>query len=316
MFDAVGAHGVAEAAALAAAGPEATLVVPKTKSDRATCAIARASAPIDTAAAGRPRGRLVVLGTGPGAAGWRTAEVGAALDAVTDVVGYRLYLDILGPAIADKRRHDFDLGQEELRVRHALDLAAEGRAVALVSSGDPGIYAMAAVVFELLDRDAHPAWQRIAVEVLPGVSAMQAAAARIGAPLGHDFCAISLSDLLTPWLLIEQRLRAAADGDFVVALFNPVSQRRRQQLAAAKDILLARRPGDTPVVLARALGRDGETVRVIDLADLDPEIVDMMTLVIVGSGATRRVERSGGGHWVYTPRGYPIRAQAQHRAPL
>ena len=201
-------------------------------------------------------------------------------------------------------------------MRHALGLAAEGRAVALVSSGDPGIYAMAAVVFELLDRDAHPDWQKIAVEVLPGVSALQAAAARIGAPLGHDFCAISLSDLLTPWLLIEQRLRAAAEGDFVVALFNPVSQRRRRQLAVAKDILLARRPGDTPVVLARSLGRDGETVKVVNLADLDPETVDMMTLVIVGSGATRRVERSDGGYWVYTPRGYPIRARAQHRAPL
>jgi cobalt-precorrin 5A hydrolase/precorrin-3B C17-methyltransferase len=137
---------------------------------------------------------------------------------------------------------------------------------------------------------------------------LQAAAARIGAPLGHDFCAISLSDLLTPWPVIEGRLRAAAAGDFVVALYNPVSKRRRHQLAAAAEILCADRPGDTPVVLARNLGRDGETVTVIDLAELNPERVDMLTVVLVGSSTTRRVARGAGGCWVYTPRGYAAKA--------
>jgi cobalt-precorrin 5A hydrolase/precorrin-3B C17-methyltransferase len=133
---------------------------------------------------------------------------------------------------------------------------------------------------------------------------MQAAAARIGAPLGHDFCAISLSDLLTPWSAIEQRLKAAAEGDFVIAFYNPVSQRRRSQLAAAKEILLQKRPAETPVVLARNLGREGERVTVVNLADLDIDAVDMLTLVIVGSSETRSVARPDGGVWVYTPRGY------------
>ncbi len=224
------------------------------------------------------------------------------------LVGYRLYLDLLGPPLAGQVYHAYELGEEEARVRTALDLAAEGRSVALVCSGDPGIYAMAALVFELLDRDERVDWRRVAITVVPGISALQAAAARIGAPLGHDFCAVSLSDLLTPWPVIEQRLKAAAEGDFVVALYNPVSKRRSRQLAAAAGILRARRPGDTPVVLARNLGRPGEEVAVIALDDLTPEKADMLTVVLVGSTATRRVARGGGGDWVYTPRGYAAKA--------
>ena len=157
-------------------------------------------------------------------------------------------------------RHAFALGEEEARVRRALDLAAGGRSVALISSGDPGIYAMAALAFELLERGDEPAWQRVAVVVSPGVSALQAAAARAGAPLGHDFCAISLSDLLTPWAEIERRLHAAAAGDFVTVLYNPASARRRQGLARALEILRPARPPETPLVHARNLGRPGETL--------------------------------------------------------
>jgi cobalt-precorrin 5A hydrolase/precorrin-3B C17-methyltransferase len=163
---------------------------------------------------------------------------------------------------------------------------------------------MATLVYELIGRGANSDWARVEIRGLPGVSAMQAAAARIGAPLGHDFCAISLSDLLTPWAAIEQRLKAAAEGDFVVAFYNPVSLRRRSQLVAAKEILLKKRPSDTPVILARNLGREGECVSVVDLAALDIDSVDMLTLVIVGSSETRRVARPDGGFWVYTPRGY------------
>ena len=302
VYREVGCHGVAEGAALAAAGPEGELIVAKSKSARATCAVARAPQVIGEA--GRPRGSLAVVGIGPGDPLWRTPEAAAAVREASDLVGYGLYLDLLGPLAEGKARHDYQLGEEEARVRAALDLAAAGRSVALVSSGDPGIYAMAALVFELLEREDRSDWRRAAVTVVPGISALQAAAARIGAPLGHDFCAISLSDLLTPWRVIEQRLRAAAEGDFVVALYNPVSKRRRHQLTAAVEILRRHRAGDTPVVLARNLGRAGETVAVIALDELTTERVDMLTLVLIGSSETRRVARSDGGAWVYTPRGY------------
>lgn len=304
VFAAVGCHGVAEAAALAAAGPEARLVVTKTRSARATCAVAQSPAIIDPGSVGRARGHLAVVGIGPGSDGWRSPEASRLISEASDLVGYGLYLDLLGPLTGGKTRHDFPLGDEEVRVRAALDLAAEGRNVALVSSGDAGIYAMATLVFELLDRVDNDGWQRIAIAVTPGISALQAAAARAGAPLGHDFCAISLSDLLTPWAAIENRLEAAARGDFVVALYNPVSKRRREALPKARDILLGHRPADTPVVLARNLGRDGETVRNVDLAALQVDDVDMLTVVIVGSSQTRRF-----GDWVYTPRGYESKGQ-------
>lgn len=308
VFAEVGCHGVAEAAALAAAGRDGALIVPKVKTAIATCAIARAPAPVDPSAIGQGRGSLAVVGLGPGDAAWRTGEAEAALARATDLVGYRLYLDLVGPAGAAKRRHDYALGEEEARVRAALDLAAAGRDVALVCSGDPGIYAMAALVFELIDRGDDPAWRRPEIAVLPGISALQAAAARAGAPLGHDFCAISLSNLLTPWPVIERRLHAAAEGDFVVALYNPVSQRRTRQLARAKEILRPHRRRDTPVVLARNLGREGETVTVIDLDTLSPDDVDMLTVVLIGSNETRRIDRGAAQAWVYTPRGYAAKA--------
>jgi cobalt-precorrin 5A hydrolase/precorrin-3B C17-methyltransferase len=178
--------------------------------------------------------------------------------------------------------------------------------VALVSSGDAGIYGLATLVFELIDREDRPDWNRLAIDVAPGVSAAQAAAARIGAPLGHDFCVISLSDLLTPWQEIEGKLEAAAAGDFVAALYNPVSVRRQHQLALARDIFLAHRLPETPVVLARNLGRDGECVEVIPLEELSPQKADMLTLVLIGNSRTRAVAR-GRRRWVYTPRGYALR---------
>lgn len=310
VFRETGCHGVAEGAALASVGADGELILAKRRSQRATCALAQAKAPIDATAIGRARGSLAIIGIGPGAAAARTHEVDAVVRAATDLVGYKLYLDLLGPLAANKARHGYELGEEEMRVRIALDLAAQGRDVALICSGDAGIYAMATLVFELIDREANTDWARVEITGFPGVSAMQTAAARIGAPLGHDFCAISLSDLLTPWEAIEQRLRAAAEGDFVVAFYNPVSQRRRTQLAAAKEILLRHRPGDTPVILGRNLGRDGENVTVVALRDLRIEDVDMLTLVIVGASQTRAVARPDGGTWVYTPRGYAKKMDA------
>ena len=301
VFRAVGCYGVAEGAALAAAGKAAALVVAKQIRGKATCAIARATQPLEAAAIGKARGSLAIVGIGPGDAASRTTAANAALAAATDIVGYGLYLDLLGDALTGKTRHDGTLGEEETRALYALDLAAAGKSVALVSSGDAGIYGLATLVFELLDRENRADWRRIALSVVPGVSAMQAAAAKLGAPLGHDFCAISLSDLLTPWDAIERRLKAAAEGDFVVALYNPRSARRSDQLVRARAILLEARVADTPVALARNLDRADETIALTTLGALDPAAVDMLTLVLVGSSTTRRVgERS----LLYTPRGY------------
>lgn len=313
VFREVGCHGVAEGAALAAVGPQGRLIVPKKISRRATCAIAASPSPIDAGSIGRARGRLCVVGTGPGAAEWLSPEAATLIAEASDLVGYGLYLDLLGPLGAGKTRHEFALGAEVARVERAFELAAEGCNVALVSSGDPGIYAMASLAFECLEHGPS-AWRRIELRVAPGISAMQAAAARIGAPLGHDFCAISLSDLLTPWPAIERRLEAAAAGDFVVALYNPVSARRPHQLGRARDILLKQRGPDTPVVLARNLGRPGESVRAVRLAELEAREVDMLTLVLIGSSATRLVPRGDGGVWVYTPRGYQSGRDAKKEA--
>ena len=275
------------------------------KSKRATMAVGSSENPILADQLGRPRGHLSVVGIGPGSEGWRSPEVTQLVWQATDLVGYSLYLDLLGDLVGDRQRHDFDLGKEEDRVRHAMELAGEGKNVALVCSGDAGIYAMATLVYELLDTGGlSDAAQRIAIQVSPGISALQAAAARAGAPLGHDFCTISLSDLLTPWESIQMRVNAAAQGDFVIAFYNPVSKRRRTQLAYAKDVLLEHRPADTPVILATNLGRDGELIRVVPLAQLNIDDVDMLTVVIVGSSQSQTVATGDGKTWVYTPRGY------------
>ena len=305
VYREVGCHGVSEAAALAAAGEEATLIVEKTKSPRATFACALAPSPISVPPESVLQGQLIVIGTGPGGNNWLTAQTEIAIEKVTDLVGYSLYLDLLGGRTIGKTRHDFPLGKEVERVRTALELASMGKTVGLVSSGDPGVYAMATLAFELLDKSGREDWGRVFIEVCPGISALQAAAARSGAPLGHDFCTISLSNLLTSWTVIERRLKAAANGDFVIALYNPVSLRRHWQLAEAKEILLGARPKTTPVVIARNLGREDENVRFVTLNALDPKEIDMLTVVLVGSSETKMFSRGDGRRWVYTPRGYP-----------
>lgn len=299
---AVGVAGVAEGAALAAAGSKARLIVPKVKSARATCAIARAATGIDADKVGRARGCLSIVGIGPGDPSLRTPQAEAAIRGADDVVGYGLYLGLVRDLTSGKSLHESRLGEEADRVRTALDLAASGRAVALISSGDAGVYGLAALVFELID-GGEPAWRRLDLRVYPGVSALLAAAARAGAPLGHDFCAISLSDLLTARADIERRLHAAAQGDFVIALYNPASMQRRDPLARARDILLAHRTPDTPVVLARNLAREGEAIDIETLGGEWLDRVDMLTLVLIGSTETRLVEL-GEEIRVYTPRGY------------
>ncbi len=301
----VGTPSVAEAAALALAGPDGALVVAKRKSAHGTVALARAPAPV-TEFAGRPRGQVALVGIGPGQAAWRTPEASRLIVQADLLVGYGLYIDLLGPLARGKARADFPLGGEEARCRHALEAAGEGASVALVCSGDAGIYAMGALVYELLDRaDSRlsDAARRVGVISAPGISALQAAAARVGAPLGHDFCAISLSDLLTPRVEILRRLRAAAEGDFVIALYNPVSRTRRTLLEEARAILAAHRPPDTPVILAASLGRAEERILHRTLATLRVDEVDMLTLVLIGSSQTRAIAR-GDGTVVYTPRGY------------
>ena len=243
-----------------------------------------------------------------GKSDWRTPEAAKWVQSADELVGYGLYIDLLGATAAHLPRKDFALGEEEARCRYALETAATGRNVAIICSGDAGIYAMGALVFELLDRSADDggvsaAAHRVEVISAPGVSALQAAAAQSGAILGHDFCTISLSDLLTPWASIEARIHAAGAGDFVIAFYNPVSQRRRTQLAAARDILISYRGGDVPVLLASNLGRPEEQIKFRTLGSLVVDEVDMLTVVMVGSSASKMLNL-GRGKAVYTPRGY------------
>ncbi len=304
VFREVGCHGVAEGAALAAVGKDGTLLVEKQIGPRCTCAVALAPAAINAEQIGRARGQLSIVGLGPGKSDWRTKEATTAIDEADDWVGYSLYLDLIEERRSDQIRHDFDLGEETDRCRHAIALAAEGRRVVLVSSGDPGIYAMATLALELIAKSDDPAHQRIDVRVYPGITAMQAAAAHIGAPLGHDFCAISLSDLLTPWSVIEVRLRAALSADFVIALYNPVSTKRRATFEKALSLIREYRRAEAPVVVARNLGREGESVHVTKITELDTASVDMLTTIIIGSRQTRTLPRLHGQDWVFTPRGY------------
>src|SRR5436190_4003280 len=302
----VGTPGVAEGAALAAVGQDGALIVAKTKQRRTTCAIARAIAPIFPEHAGSARGTLSIVGIGPGGREWCSFRARQALQEASDWVGYTLYLDLIADLKTSQTEHRFSLGAEEERVRHAIALASQGRRVGLVSSGDPGIYAMAALVFEILDHQP----ERIAVEVIPGISAIQAAAAKAGGFIGNDFCCISLSDLLTPWETIERRVRAAAEADFVVAFYNPRSEKRRDQLDRAMAILRQHRPNATPVVIASRIARSEETVQIVPLAAFDSTSVDMMTIVMVGSSQSRSFTRGDGRIYAYVPRGYPAKRKA------
>ena len=247
-------------------------------------------------------GRVSVVGLGPAGPEWLTPEAQAELREADVLIGYTTYLDRV-PARSGQQRHSSDNRVELDRARHALELASAGSNVAVVSSGDPGIFAMASAVLEALEEDSNG--REIEVRVVPGLSAMQAAAARVGAPLGHDFCVISLSDQLKPWAVVEQRLDAAAGADLALALYNPASRTRRDQLARAVAVVGRHRDGRTPVVVARAVGSAEELVRVTTLDAVDLAEVDMRTVLLVGSSTTRTVTTGSGASRVYTPRRYP-----------
>ncbi|WP_443693551.1 precorrin-3B C(17)-methyltransferase [Pseudomonas sp.] len=263
-----------------------------------------AEQPLNVSQVGRPRGRLAVIGLGPGAADLMVPAVKAELARCTDVLGYETYVRMAGPFRDDQVQHCTDNREEMQRARHAFELAAQGRSVVVVSSGDPGVFAMAAAVIEALHESSDPAWHQVDLQILPGVSASLATAAQAGAPLGHDFCVMSLSDNLKPWSIIEQRLDLASQADLALAFYNPISRARPWQLGRALEIVAQHRSAETPVVLGRDIGRPGQTLRVTTLAQLTPEQVDMRTMVLIGSSTTCVFPRAGGGEWVYTPRWY------------
>ena len=297
----MGTASVAEAAALLAAGDKGHLIQPKRISRPApgekgavTVAIAEAAIPYAP-----ERGELHLVGSGPGDLSLLSGDAKAALSRCCAWVGYSLYLDLLEPLRQpDQVRFDGQLTREWDRCAEALRLAQQGAKVALISSGDSGIYGMAGLALDLLLQQ--PEQDRPSFSVHPGISAFQLAAARAGAPLMHDFCCVSLSDRLTPWTVIEKRLEAAAAGDFVLALYNPRSRGRDWQLDQAKEILLKHRPPTTPVMLARQLGRAEESRQLTCLEHLEPESVDMLTLVLIGNSSSRSEDG-----WMVTPRGYP-----------
>jgi cobalt-precorrin 5A hydrolase / precorrin-3B C17-methyltransferase len=286
---AVGTASVCEAAALLAAGDGATLVVEKRTSKNATVAVARRS---------RPLGRVVLVGLGPGGVAHRTPAAEQAVRRADVVIGYAAYVDQCQDLLVSHHRViRSQLGSELERAREALTLASQGKSVAMVCSGDPGVYAMASPVLELTD---DPAFASIVVDVVPGVTAGLATSALLGAPLGHDHVLISLSDLLTPWDRIEARLRAAAESDLVVVLYNPRSERRTWQLGKALGILAGARPLTTPVGIVTDAGREEQQVMITSLEELDPATVTMTTCVIVGSSTTFMLNDR-----MVTPRGYP-----------
>jgi cobalt-precorrin 5A hydrolase/precorrin-3B C17-methyltransferase len=267
-------------------------------------AIAVADQPLESSSIGRPRGRLAVVGLGPGAAELMVPAVKAELARANDVLGYETYVRMAGPFRADQVLHCTDNREEMQRARHAFELAAQGRSVVVVSSGDPGVFAMAAAVLEALHESGDPDWHRVDLEILPGVSASLATAAQAGAPLGHDFCVLSLSDNLKPWSIIEKRLDLAAQADLALAFYNPISRSRPWQLGRALEIVSRHRAPNTPVVLGRDVGRPGQTLGVISLGQLTADQVDMRTMVLIGSSTTRVFPRPDGRSWVYTPRSY------------
>lgn len=279
-------------------------IIPIVSTPEITCLAAISTKIIHPQEYGQPRGKLTIVGTGPGDKMNMSPQVQTALANATDLVGYTTYLNLVSPLLPGQTRHDSDNRQELDRARFALDLAVTGKNVVLVSSGDPGIYAMATAVFEVIDTDNNPAWSTVEIEVAPGISAVQTAAAKVGAPIGHDFCVISLSDILKPWSIIAQRIEAAAAADFVIAFYNPVSKTRKQQLVQAQEILLRYRHPHTPVILGKNLTRSKEEVIIQTLAELNQEQVDMGTVIIVGSSRTKIIPRHDGGMWVYTPRWY------------
>ncbi|MDT4891180.1 MAG: precorrin-2 C20-methyltransferase / precorrin-3B C17-methyltransferase [Pseudonocardiales bacterium] len=246
-------------------------------------------------------GRVDVVGLGPAGRDWLTPQAAAVLSAADHVVGYTPYVDRVPPN-PRQQRHGSDNKVESERAEFALDLALRGARVAVVSSGDPGVFAMASAVLEVA---AEPRYAGVEVAIVPGLTAAQAVAAQAGAPLGHDFATISLSDRLKPWPVVARRLDAAAAADLAIAIYNPASTSRRQQLADAREVLLRHRSPDTPVVVGRAVGSDEQSVQVTTLGALDLDSIDMRCLLIVGSSQTRAVPGPHGSTRVFTPRRYP-----------
>ena len=245
-------------------------------------------------------GWLRIVGLGPGPNHWLTAEASETLRAASDVVGYHAYVSRLVDT-AGQRQHASGNGDELTRATHALTLAAAGARVAVVSGGDAGVFAMAAAVFEALE-SGPSAWRELDIAVVPGVTAMLAAAARLGAPLGNDFCAINLSDNLKPWSVVERRLRLAAQADFVIALYNPASRARPHQIHEAFRILREERQPRTLVAFAIAIGRPDESIEITTLGEAEPARADMRTLVLIGAETTRALPRPNGRPFVYSPR--------------
>jgi precorrin-3B C17-methyltransferase len=245
-------------------------------------------------------GRLAIVGIGPGALELVTPLAAETLAAATDLVGYAAYLARV-PERAGQVRHASDNREELARARLALELAASGKSVAIVSSGDPGVFAMASAVFEAMET-GKAEWRDVETTVVPGVSAMFAAAARAGAPLGHDFCVLSLSDNLKPWDTVLRRLEAALAADFIIVLYNPASKARPWQVGEAFGLIAKHRAGATPVIFAHAVGQADERIEITTVAKADPKRADMRTLIIVGSSATRILGDGARRRFVYTPR--------------
>ena len=301
VFDTVGCYGVAEGAALLAGGNRCRLIVPKHIDGAVTLALALAPKPL---VAQEGMNHVAIIGTGPGCETMMTQDAHCCLNSCEHVVGYRLYLDLIAPILKNKTLHPFDIGKEKERVRHAIHLATHHQTrVALLSSGDPALYAMAGLVFQCLDE--LPTHEPPSISVHPGVSAMHAASARVGAMLAHDCCAISLSEHLTPKSVIEKRLEHAAVGDFVIALYNPRARNRRTMLETAHKLLLRHRADTTPVIIARHLHREKEDITISTLKDMMGYAIDMHTIILIGSSQSR-TRHIGARTYVYTPRGYTL----------
>lgn len=298
-------------------GPEPTTAVPVSRAEHAVPATTSAPSrdlrrgAASTNGGGAPTdnrpGSVVVVGLGPGSSAWTTPEVEQALAEATDIIGYTTYVNRV-PERPGQRRHTSDNRVESERAAMALDMAKRGARVAVVSSGDPGVFAMAAAV---LEESTEPQWAQVPVHVLPGMTAASAVASRVGAPLGHDYLMISLSDRLKPWDVVARRLSAAASADMAIAVYNPASSQRIWQVAAMRDLLLEHREAHTPVVIGRDVGGPSESVRVVALGELDPTDIDMRTLLIIGASTTTLVTTEDGPR-VYTSRRYSPTTEAAH----
>ena len=307
VYDTIGTHSVSESAALLAAGIDSKLIVKKQKIGEATCSIALSKRIIKKHKKSQNNnGLLKIIGLGPGRKDWRTLEVDKALTEVDYIIGFEGYIKQL-TKIQNKKYYPYKIGEEEIRARKGLNMATQGKKVAIVCSGDPGIYAMGSIIYELIDKGTYDL-SKANVYLYPGISAFQAAASKVGAPFGHDFCIISLSNLLTPEEIIKKKLLGALDCDFVIGLYNPTSHSRERFFIEMLAEIKKRRPPETIVIIAREVGRQNEKIDCILLKDINPTRIDMLTLIIIGSSNTKLFKNYHGEFNVYTPRGYSIKS--------